>query len=161
MRKNADFISRCLAPLTSLLTTNRWRAATLFLLALSSWACSQPPANEAGKQAGAAPPVLPAQVSKETKNPLPDLAAAAAVGKPLYQAHCALCHGETGQSDGPASASYDPKPAALTTGAAAAQTDGELFLVTKNGKGKMPPTKRLTDEQIWQVVSYVRTLAQK
>jgi mono/diheme cytochrome c family protein len=142
-------------------------------LMLSAWgsvACSKQPTNETTNHTPAAnqsatpagsPITLPAQVTEEAKNPLPDLVAAAAAGKPLYQANCALCHGDTGESDGPASASFNPKPTILTKGDVTTDPDGKLFLVTKNGKGKMPPMKKMTDEQIWQVVAYVRTLAQK
>jgi mono/diheme cytochrome c family protein len=105
-------------------------------------------------------------VTKETKNPLLDLAAAAATGKSLYAETCSGCHGETGKGDGPAAVAFDPKPGDLTKGKVPSAPDGELFLVVKEGKkvdGKttMEPVKRLTDEQIWQVVAYVRTLANK
>jgi len=102
-------------------------------------------------------------VTKETKNPLKDRAAAAAAGKPLYVANCAVCHGESGKGDAPAGVAV--KATDLTKGDVPSDPDGELFLSIKNGRereGKivMPPAK-LTDEQIWQVVAYVRTLAGK
>ena len=97
-------------------------------------------------------------VTVETKNPLKDQVAAAAAGKPHYAAKCAGCHGDTGQGDGPAAAALTPPPTNLTKGDAAADPDGEFFLAVKNGKGKMAPIKGLTDEQIWQVVAYVRSL---
>jgi hypothetical protein len=58
------------------------------------------------------------------------------------------------------------KPVDLTTGKTPTDPDGELFLVIKNGKLNgdkliMPPVKDLTNEQIWQVVAYLRTLAKK
>src|SRR5581483_10102622 len=98
---------------------------------------------------------LPVEVTEEAKNPLPDLATAANAGQPLYQANCALCHGDAGASDGPASSSFDPRPTDLTKGKVTADPDGKMFLVIKQGKGKMLGMKRLTDEQIWQIVAYV------
>jgi mono/diheme cytochrome c family protein len=101
---------------------------------------------------------MPATVTNETKNPYTDLAAAAQKGKPVYEANCSYCHGVTGASDGP----FQPKPPVINSGAATKASDGELFLVVRNGKGKsMPPMKRMTDEEIWQAVAYVRTLEKK
>lgn len=127
-------------------------AATVILLVLFLAACS--PSQPAGKEA----------VTKETRSPLTDPAAAA--GKLLFATHCANCHGNEGKGDGIASASLPAKPSDLSSGAIASIADGALFLILKDGKmvdGKftMPPTKRVTDEQLWQVVAYVRTLAAK
>ena len=144
----------------------------LLVTALGSLSCAHQPVGNTTINAPTASPTnavatpintitLPIKVSKETKNPLLNLVTAANLGKPLYQANCALCHGDFGASDGPASSSYDPRPTDLTKGKILTDPDGELFLVIKNGKGKMPGMKRLTDEQIWQAVAYVRTLAKK
>jgi mono/diheme cytochrome c family protein len=101
------------------------------------------------------------EVTKDTKNPLSDLAKAVAEGKTHYQVHCALCHGDQGKGDGPAGSAYETKAIDLTQGQAPAASDGELFLTIKKGKGKMPPAKKMSDEQIWQAVAYLRTLAGK
>jgi mono/diheme cytochrome c family protein len=104
-------------------------------------------------------------VTETSKNPLTDLRAAAAAGQPLYAVNCAMCHGNSGKGEGAAGASLAVNPTDLTTGSIHSDPDGKLFLVIKNGKttdGKivMPPVRRLSDEQIWQMVAYVRTLAQ-
>jgi cytochrome c len=105
-------------------------------------------------------------VTETTRIPLGDLQAAASAGKPLYAIHCAACHGDAGKADGIASDSLPAKPTDLTAGETVSSPDGKLFLVIKNGKMKdgkftMAPVKKLTDEQIWQVVAYVRTLGQQ
>jgi len=106
-------------------------------------------------------------VVKSDKNPLRNTAAAAAAGKPLFEANCAPCHGEKGKGDGPIAASLTQKPANLTEGDVVTDPDGELFLAVrmgkkdKDGKVTMAPLSKLTDEQIWQTVAYVRTLAKK
>jgi mono/diheme cytochrome c family protein len=42
------------------------------------------------------------------------------------------------------------------------QTDADLIAITANGKGSMPGYKgKLTDDQIKQVVSFIRDLAKK
>ncbi len=103
-------------------------------------------------------------VTEQTKNPLADLAAAATAGKPLYSVHCAFCHGAEGKAEDDSTTSLPAKPTDLTSPDVTSDADGGIFLAIKNGKTKdgkitMPPASKLTDEQIWQVVAYVRALA--
>lgn len=106
-------------------------------------------------------PGLPAEVTENTKNPLADLVSAATAGKALYTVNCSLCHGEDGKSGDD---SLLAKPPDLTSGKVAADADGAIFLAIKNGVRKdgkltMPPTRKVSDEEIWQMVAYVRSLA--
>lgn len=104
---------------------------------------------------------LQAEVSENTKNPLPDLAAAASAGKALYAVNCSLCHGDDGKTG---DNSMPAKPLDLNSSKVIAGGDGAIFLAIKNGvkkdgKQTMPPTRKVSDEQIWQMVAYVRSLA--
>ena len=72
------------------------------------------------------------------------------------------CHGVAGRGDGPAAGAYSPPPADFTTAHAQMHLDGEFFYWIKNGK---PPTAmpafgdQLTDDQIWDVINYLRRTA--
>jgi mono/diheme cytochrome c family protein len=75
---------------------------------------------------------------------------------------CAKCHGEKGDGRGPMSAMFDPHPRNF----ACAETvkgipDGQLFWIIRFGSPgtSMPPHPKLTDEQVWKLVSYLRQLA--
>jgi mono/diheme cytochrome c family protein len=42
------------------------------------------------------------------------------------------------------------------------RTDGELFYVIRKGRGEMPPEgDRAKDDDIWNLVNYIRSLAKK
>jgi mono/diheme cytochrome c family protein len=101
--------------------------------------------------------------AKKLKNPVPADDAALAAGKATYTAKCASCHGDTGKGDGDDAMMYSVKPADFTDAHMMAEmTDGEIFW--KMGEGKLPMPafkKRLTDEQRWQLVNYIRTFAPK
>lgn len=97
-------------------------------------------------------------------NPIPADDVSIAAGRAVYEANCLVCHGPAGRGDGPGAASIDPPyppPADFLTGHARAHYDGEFFNWIKFGK---PPTAmpgfadRLTDEDIWHVINYLRWL---
>jgi len=76
--------------------------------------------------------------------------------------NCAICHGIKGDGKGPLASLYRPPPRNF----ACAQTvngipDGQLFWIVKYGSPgtAMPPNPKLSDEQLWQIVTYLRLLA--
>jgi mono/diheme cytochrome c family protein len=106
---------------------------------------------------------VPDQYANQT-NPLNGKADAADAGKAVYQANCASCHGDKGLGDGPAGANLIPKPADLTE-PAKNDTDGQFLWHVSEGAAAgapgsaMPAWKGvLTVDQIWQVVTFLRTL---
>lgn len=160
MQKKLEFLLTALSVASDSISVPYLLGVALLVIVAGTVSCSAPPPEQAAKPAATpAPVVLPATVTDETHNPLTDMAAAAIAGRALYQANCALCHGNTGAGDGLAGESFNPKPTRLDEGDVVKDPDGEIFLALKNGKGKMPAMKKLTDEQIWQVVAFVRTLA--
>jgi mono/diheme cytochrome c family protein len=86
-------------------------------------------------------------------------------GGALYKRHCVMCHGATGMGDGPAAKTLKGKLPNLSDKAMMAKhTDDEIREAITNGKkteiGNMPALgKRLSPEEINDVISFVRTLA--
>lgn len=95
------------------------------------------------------------------RNPVPPTAESVASGRRLYEVHCAVCHGAHGAGDGPAAAGLPRRPADLRLHVPM-HPDGTLYAwITDGVPGTpMPPFRdRLTDEQRWHVVNYLRVLA--
>lgn len=88
-------------------------------------------------------------------------------GKAKYEANCVGCHGATGKGDGSAAAALNPKPQDHTDGKAMnTLTDKYLFDIIKGGgkavqKAPIMPAanKKLTDQDIWDMIAYIRSLA--
>ncbi len=95
-------------------------------------------------------------------SPLEPTPGTLAAGSVVYQANCAGCHGRNGFGDGDNGRSLSPSPALLNflvqmPGA----VDEYLFWSVAEGGppfgSEMPAFKdRLTDDQIWQVIAYMR-----
>ena len=108
-------------------------------------------------------------VSSVVAAPAPAPQGDAAKGKAKYQEVCAACHGATGKGDGPAAAGLPTKPRNHTDYAYMSKLkDQQIFDTIKKGgqaMGKsplMPPWGgQLSDQQIRDLVAYIRTLARK
>src|SRR3990170_2443047 len=87
---------------------------------------------------------------------------AIAAGAPLYVAHCQSCHGETGLGNGELAQALTPTPALLAylIQQPIAIDQYLLWSISEGGKQfgtAMPAFKDvLTQEQIWQIVAYLR-----
>jgi len=104
------------------------------------------------------PWVVPANF-KSMKNPIAMSDASTQAGQALYVKTCAACHGKTGLGDGPKAKSLKTTPTDFSKADSQKQTDGEHFYKTKTGRGDMPKYEgKLSDDDIWNVVNYVRTL---
>lgn len=108
---------------------------------------------------------LPDDADK-TKNPVTASAESIEQGKTLYlertKGNCIFCHGETGSGNEANMPKLRRKPADLSNKERmTAMTDGELFWkISKGITGIMPAgEKRMTEEERWNVVNYIRTLA--
>ena len=110
---------------------------------------------------------LPDDADK-TKNPTAATPESIAKGKELYlerqKGNCIFCHGETGSGNEATRERMRRKPADLSNKERmTAMTDGEVFWkISKGITGIMPAgEKRMTEEERWHVVNYVRTLAKE
>lgn len=107
---------------------------------------------------------LPDDADK-TKNPVSATPESIAKGKELYlgqKGNCIFCHGETGAGNEANLPRLRRKPADISNKERmAAMTDGELFWkISKGIRGIMPGREdRMSEEERWNVVNYIRTLA--
>ncbi|MFN7982104.1 MAG: PQQ-dependent dehydrogenase, methanol/ethanol family [Vicinamibacterales bacterium] len=94
-----------------------------------------------------------AQQSDTARNPFARAPEAIAAGARTYEQACQVCHAPRGIGDrGPA----------LNTGRfTRGDSDADLFHTIRAGLAgtQMPAFSRLTDDETWQVVSYIRSLA--
>jgi mono/diheme cytochrome c family protein len=97
----------------------------------------------------------------------PATAGDVAAGKEIYKARCAQCHGEDGKANTTIAKALQPPPRDHTDGTYMNKLDdAHLTKVIKGGGpavGKsaiMPPQPDLTDEQIANLIAYIRSLAE-
>jgi cytochrome c len=107
-------------------------------------------------------------------NPVPADETSIARGAQLFEIHCQMCHGETGEGNGTVAAFLvKKKPANLGSEQVQSKSDGSLFLTISNGiynsnntlfpdvefSGQMPPlNENLSVRERWDVVNFIRTL---
>ncbi len=86
-------------------------------------------------------------------------------GEDLYEGDvkpvaCEACHGEDGDGDGQMARMFSPPPRNFSCAPTMAEiADGQLYWIIKNGSigTSMPAFDKLSDEQIWQLVMYLRS----
>ncbi len=101
------------------------------------------------------------------KNPLESNSNNLFAGEALFHTDaqptaCKICHGSTGNGMGMMAPGLNPPPRNFSCSETMKDIpDGQMFWVVKNG---LPGTgmnayKNLTDGQVWQIILYLRTLA--
>ena len=94
------------------------------------------------------------------RNPFPPTPESLEAGAATYIQVCQACHGSRGRGDGPASAGLVPPPADLVIHVPL-HAESDLFRFIRDGipgTAMAPLGDRLTEEQIWHAVNYIRTL---
>lgn len=83
-------------------------------------------------------------------------------GEAIYQQHCLRCHGASGNGLGPHARDLIIPPANFQLLKSRSKTDMELLMAIKQGVLFSPMhgwEGRLTDQEMWDVLSYIRSLA--
>jgi mono/diheme cytochrome c family protein len=104
---------------------------------------------------------------RKMQNPLSENAENVKAGEILFQETakpltCMNCHGTQGDGQGPMGAALNPPPRNFTCGETMKDlSDGQLFWVIKKGSigTGMMAFSGMPDNQIWQLIQYIRTLA--
>jgi cytochrome c oxidase cbb3-type subunit 3 len=118
------------------------RGFCVVALASLLWGFGRAPSLASPRQAPSAAPGN-AQESPAAKLTPDDIA----MGKQLFAANCAGCHGFDG------SGQLGPN----LHGVAQRRGDQGVFAIIRNGTGGMPGVNSLNDKRVWQVIGYVRT----
>lgn len=99
-------------------------------------------------------------------NPLEASRANREAGSKLYHQladpACGVCHGHEGEGNGRLAGQFDPRPRNFACSATIdGIPDGQLFWIIQNGSPgtAMPPFDYLSEEEIWQLVIYLRHLS--
>ncbi|MGC2639580.1 MAG: cytochrome c [Acidobacteriaceae bacterium] len=113
----------------------------------------------AGQSAAAAPAPMPAEYVGKA-NPVKPTPEQQALAKKFYGWDCAMCHGETGNGKGDAADPAVPIHDFRDPASLAKLSDGEIFYIIQNGRGKMPADgDRLKPDLIWNMVVYLRQMS--
>jgi mono/diheme cytochrome c family protein len=129
----------------------------LFLFVFVLWAQKdQPPAKapapEAKASADDSARVNPVKPTQESLNK----------GKKVYVIDCAMCHGDKGDGKGDMASDIKNVTDFTNPDALKNRTDCDLFHTIRHGKGDMPPEgDRVKEDEIWNLVNYVRAFAKK
>ncbi len=131
----------------------------IFVILASSFVLAACGANAASSDTNDNVPLppVPAEYSG-LKNPLGT--DAAGQGAEVFKTNCEMCHGPQGHGDGPAGQALDPRPRNLAELQTKASDDFLFWRIHegKPGTSMVPWKGILTDEQIWQVISFLHTL---
>ena len=102
---------------------------------------------------------------KKDVNPLAATEENIHAGRSNFGAYCMVCHGLDGQNTGvPFADKMSPPVPPLNSAEVQAYTDGQLHSIIQNGisPSGMPASKEIFhDEEIWQLVLYIRHLPPK
>ena len=126
------------------------------LLAVLLTACGAPQASQTSDSVVLTVTVPPEYA--ELTNPL--AVDAAEAGAKVFATNCASCHGDTGHGDGPVATSLTPRPVNLANLQATSSDDYLFWRIStgRSGTAMVGWKGILADEQIWQVVTFLRTL---
>lgn len=88
----------------------------------------------------------------------PMFAADAAAGKTVFDKHCKMCHGATGQGNPGMAKVLGTTIADLGSPEVQKMSDADIKKIITTGKGKMKPVAGLSDADMDNVIAHIRTL---
>src|SRR5260370_22188316 len=138
---------------------------TLLILSailLASFGISRAKPNSTQEKPGSTEPkITPEDAAK--KNPISPTAEGLAEVRKLFGYNCAMCHGKGGDGKGDLAADMKLElPDWRDASSIGKMTDGELFWIVSNGKGKMPGEGDRTAGKIpWNFVTLRRAFSKK
>jgi mono/diheme cytochrome c family protein len=135
------------------------RVSNGFLFALAIVLVALAAASAVAQNIGGSPE------GKKLKNPVPSTPESIKAGQASFQKYCRFCHNADAKGNGPM-APKDTHPSDLTDAKwDRGSTDGELFMVVKEGAGPKFDMKgfksKMTDQEIWNVINYLHSLQAK
>jgi len=102
---------------------------------------------------------LSPESSATKRNPIAPTQGSIAAGQKIYSKTCMMCHGKSGDADGPAAIELNVHPARLSDPQLNTETDGALFWKITTGKKPMPAFgRRISETDRWNLINYIRTL---
>lgn len=108
---------------------------------------------------GGEPPMSPEQAAIRMHNPLQATPENLAKGKEQFDSHCAPCHGESAQGNGPVAHILAKPPKSLLVGAIKDRPDGYIYGAIRDGVLSSPSyAEEIPPEQRWQIVMYLRSM---
>jgi mono/diheme cytochrome c family protein len=133
----------------------------ILLLAFSTSGQQQKP-DSAAAQKTASYSAIPVEAAK-APNPVKPTPESQARAKKWWTLDCEMCHNKNGDGKGETAKDMKLTMVDLTDPVTLKDhTDGEIYWIIKNGHNDMPAEgTRITADQDWDLVNYVRALAKK
>jgi mono/diheme cytochrome c family protein len=90
---------------------------------------------------------------RQKTNPYEGKPDAIAAGRNIFEEHCSKCHGQNAEG-------VKKRPSLRSERIQRQATDGDLHWLLVNGSMKkgMPPWAKLPDPQLWQLITYLKSL---
>jgi mono/diheme cytochrome c family protein len=139
------------------------RALVLPALLLSFAAASpQQPSSNPTTQKTPSYEAIPLSAAKQA-NPMAATPESLARAKRWWTMDCEMCHGKNGDGKGETAKEMKLTMVDFTNSDTLKdRTDGEIFYIIKNGHNDMPAEgERVKNDETWDLVNYVRSLAKK
>lgn len=95
----------------------------------------------------------------EIISPLSNVEIDFARGQYIYNNFCVICHGTTGNGDGPVTKRGVPPPPSIISEKVKTMSDGKLYDIVSNGLGNMPPYNvQINRRDRWQVIHLLKKM---